>query len=149
MKEKSKFRKILPYGKIRASYAEVGSDTDPYQLLPVFYTDTTGAYSPYAHISDVIPPANLKPEQLVSKELGTDLRFLKNRIGIDFTYYRTNSFNQIIQLPVSSASGSRWALINAGNIQNSGLELQANVKAIDKKKVQWTFTWNYTKYRNS
>jgi TonB-linked SusC/RagA family outer membrane protein len=148
IKETSKFRKYLPYGKIRASWAKVGNDTDPYQLDLTYYIDDNNIYGEYARVSSQIPPANLKPEELVSKEIGTDLRFLKNRIGVDFTWYQTNCYNQIVRLDVSSASGFPRALINAGNIENKGVELQLKLDVIKKKNFNWQSTINYTKNKS-
>lgn len=145
IKEKSKFRKYLPYGKIRASWAKVGNDTDPYMLNLTYFTETNTDYGTYGRINGQIPPLDLKPEELVSKEIGTDLRFLKNRVGVDFTWYQTNSYNQIVSVDVSAASGARKALINAGNIENKGIELQLKFEVVKRKKFQWNSTINYTK----
>lgn len=145
IKENSKFRKYLPYGKIRASWAKVGNDTDPYMLNLTYYVDTNDVYGPYARIDGQIPPLDLKPEELVSKEFGTDLRFLKNRIGVDFTWYQTNSYNQIVSVDASATSGATKALINAGNIENKGVELQLKLEVVKRKNFQWSSTINYTK----
>ncbi|MEI7594687.1 MAG: SusC/RagA family TonB-linked outer membrane protein [Bacteroidota bacterium] len=139
---------IFSFGKIRASWAAVGNDTDPYRLSKTYVIDTIDTYGPIAYVNGTIPPTNLKPENLISKEIGTDLRFFMNRIGIDFSYYITNSFNQIVRIDVSPTSGARYALINAGNIQNKGIELQINGTPIKKKNFNWSFTWNYTKNKS-
>lgn len=136
--------KVLPFGKLRISYSKVGSDTDPYKLSSTYYLNSD-IYGSYAHIDDVIANKSLKPEELVSKEIGTDLRFIQNRIALDFTYYHTNSYNQIIDIPVSSGSGSMLASINAGDIQNKGIEIQLRVKPVVKKRFSWDLIFNYTK----
>ncbi|HBS88347.1 MAG: hypothetical protein A2W91_17480 [Bacteroidetes bacterium GWF2_38_335] len=143
--ENSKRKKVFPYGKIRASWAKVGNDTDPYQLDITYYQDSNDVYGTYGYIVKQIPAKDLKPEELVSREIGTDLRFFTNRIGLDFTYYNTNSFNQIVGVDVSSASGASRALINAGNIRNSGIELQLKTKPIAKDKWNWQLNFIYTK----
>lgn len=143
-----KAEKIFSYGKIRLSAAAVGSDTDPYRLSKTFYEDSTDVYGTVASVTGTIPPLDLKPEKLVSLEAGTDLRFFSNRVGIDFTYYKTNSYNQIVRIDVSPSSGSRWALINAGNIENKGIELQLNAAPIKKDKLSWNVTLNYTRNRS-
>lgn len=139
-----KRKKILPFGKLRVSYSNVGNDTDPYKLLTSYYPDSN-IYGDYAYIEKAIANGKLKPEKLVSKEIGTDLRFLDNRIALDFTYYHTNSYNQIISAPVSSGSGSTHAIINAGDIQNSGVEIQLKAKPIEKDNFSWNLILNYTK----
>lgn len=141
----AKAERIFSYGKLRASWAEVGNDTDPYRLDKTFYVDTTGAYGTIAYVSGTIPPADLKPEKLVSVEAGCDLRFLYDRVGIDFTWYKTNSYNQIVRIDVSPASGSRYALINAGNIRNDGIELQLNAKPVSRKQFSWNMICTFTK----
>ncbi|NVO04075.1 MAG: SusC/RagA family TonB-linked outer membrane protein [Bacteroidetes bacterium] len=143
-----KVEKIFSFGKLRASWASVGNDTDPYRLNKTYYVDTTDNYGTIAYVTGIIPPSNLKPEKLVSMELGTDLRFLNNRLGIDFTYYKTNSYNQIVRIDVSPSSGSRYALINAGNIENKGIELQLTGKPIEKKNFSWSFILNYAKNKS-
>jgi len=136
--------KKFPFGKLRLSFSKVGNDTDPYKLSSTYYTNTD-IYGDYAHIDDVIANRKLKPEKLVSKEIGTDLRFFNNRIALDFTYYHTNSYNQIIDIPISSGSGSALASINAGDIQNTGIEIQLRTKPIMKKQFSWNINLNYTK----
>jgi TonB-linked SusC/RagA family outer membrane protein len=140
-----KAEKFFSFGKLRASWAEVGNDADPYQLGKTFYIDTTNIYGTTATITKVVPPADLKPEKLVSTELGCDLRFFNHRLGLDFTYYKTNSYNQIVKIDVSPASGYRQALINAGNIMNKGIELQLLATPVEKKHFKWNLILNYTR----
>ena len=137
----------ITYGKIRLSRAGVGNDTDPYQLEPTYILDTnnTEGYGTWAYIVNVVPSKSLLPEKLISNEIGSDIRLFSNRIGIDLTYYKTNSFNQIIRAPVSSTSGYSAALINAGNIQNKGIEIQLKADIIKKDKFTWNSILNYTK----
>lgn len=135
---------IFSYGKLRTSIAAVGNDTEPYRLLPTYYIDSLDVYDTLANITDLIPSSNLKPERMVSKELGTDLRFFQNRLGLDVTYYITNTYNQIVDVDISAASGSRKAIINTGNIRNEGLEILLNATPIKKNKFQWNFTLNYS-----
>jgi len=139
--------KFLPFGKLRISYSKVGSDTDPYKLSSTYYINSD-IYGSYAHVDGVIANSSLKPEKLVSKEIGTDLRFIQNRISLDFTYYHTNSYNQIIDIPVSSGSGSTLASINAGDIQNKGFEIQLRAKPVVKKRFSWDLILNYTKNKS-
>jgi len=141
----SKAEKIFSYGKLRASYAEVGNDTDPYQLMPTFFIDSTSnAYGTIAYISNQVPPLDLKPEQTKSIELGADFRFFMNRLSMDFTWYKTNTINQILAADISHASGSTSALINAGNIENTGIEVRFHANPVKSKKFFWDFTINYT-----
>ena len=142
-----KLPKAISFWKIRASYAQVGNDTDPYYINSAYslqsYTNNYG--KPF---STVLPNTtysqNLKPERKKSWEIGTDIRFLNNRIGLDFTYYKENTTDQIMTVAIPYASGYSNALINAGNIQNSGFEVALNTTPIQTKDWQWdlNFTWS-------
>ena len=116
-------------------------------MEPTYILDTnnTEGYGTWAYIVNVVPSKSLLPEKLISNEIGSDIRLFSNRIGIDLTYYKTNSFNQIIRAPVSSTSGYSAALINAGNIQNKGIEIQLKADIIKKDKFTWNSILNYTK----
>lgn len=141
--------RLLSFGKIRASYAEVGNDTKPYQLAPTFFIDSvSNVFGTIAYISNQVAPLDLKPERIKSIELGTDLRFFMNRVSIDFSWYKTNALNQILSADISQASGSVTALINAGNIENRGIELQLKVSPVKRTNFSWDFTVNYTRNRS-
>ncbi|MBP6498916.1 MAG: SusC/RagA family TonB-linked outer membrane protein, partial [Phocaeicola sp.] len=116
---------LMPYGKFRLSWAQVGSDTDPYQLGLV-YSKSKFTYPGYTigYINNsTMPNKNLKPTKTNSFELGLEMKFLKNRIGLDFTYYTQNSKNQIMGMASSWTSGYNYRLINAGEIENKGIEI--------------------------
>ncbi len=141
--------KIFSYGKIRASYAEVGNDAAPYQLQVTYFIDSlSNPYGTYSYITNTIPPLDLKPEKTRSVELGTNLRFFMNRLSLDFTWYQTNTVNQIVPVDVSTASGSSKALINAGQIRNSGVELTVNANPVNGKNFKWNFMLNYARNRS-
>jgi TonB-linked SusC/RagA family outer membrane protein len=132
---------FLTFAKVRASLAQVGNDTDPYQLNPIF-DFSTGGVNGYARRGSVKPATDLKPEITTSKELGADLRFFQNRFGIDFTWYKSNSKNQLLDVSIPIASGYSSKFINAGNIQNKGIELTVNVTPI-KGELNWDLSFNY------
>lgn len=138
----------ITFAKLRASWAEVGNDTDPYSLETTygiwhFYDNLIGSQA-----SEVMPLKDLKPEKVRSTELGFDFRVLDNRLGLDFTYYKKNATNQILRLPTSKTTGYSSKLINAGNVQNEGLEFVINATPVRTKDFQWTTTLNYTRNRN-
>jgi len=140
----------LPYGKVRMSWAQVGSDTDPYQLGLV-YTKSKFAYPGYTigYISNgTIPNKDLKPTKTNSFEMGLELKFLKNRIGLDFTYYSQLSKNQIMGMASSSTSGYGYRLINAGEIENKGVEIALNTRPIQTKDFSWDLNFNFSKNSN-
>ena len=140
----------LPYGKVRMSWAQVGSDTDPYQLGLV-YTKSKFAYPGYTigYISNgTTPIKDLKPTMTNSFEMGLELKFLKNRIGLDFTYYSQLSKNQIMGMASSSTSGYGYRLINAGEIENKGVEIALNTRPIQTKDFSWDLNFNFSKNSN-
>lgn len=141
---------LLPYGKLRVSWAQVGSDTDPYQLGLV-YTKSKFTYPGYTlgSISNsTIPNRDLKPTRTNSYEMGLELKFLNNRIGLDFTYYNQTSKNQIMAMASSWASGYTYRMINAGEIQNNGIEIALNTRPIQTKDFSWDLNINFSKNNN-
>ena len=143
-------KNILPYGKVRASWAKVGNDTSPYMLRPTYEMalNSFGQYPMAAISSDVIPNKNLKPTMTNSIELGFELKFLKNRLGLDFTYYNQHSKDQILRMNTSYASGYRYQLINAGDIENRGIEVVLNTRPIEMKDFSWDLNVNFAKNSN-
>ena len=143
-------KNILPYGKVRASWAKVGNDTSPYMLRPTYEMalNSFGQYPMAAISSDVIPNKNLKPTMTNSIELGFELKFLKNRLGLDFTYYNQHSKDQILRMNTSYASGYRYQLINAGDIENRGVEVVLNTRPIEMKDFSWDLNVNFAKNSN-
>lgn len=143
-------KNILSYGKLRASWAQVGSDTDPYQLA-LNYGTAKYAY-PGAVIgminNGVQPNFDLKPTMTSSYELGLELKFLNGRVSLDATYYDQNSRNQIISLASSSTSGYTARLVNAGEIQNRGIELAVNGRAVQAGDFAWDLGMNFSKNSN-
>jgi hypothetical protein len=142
---------ILSFGKFRASWAQVGGDTDPYQLNLTyglrpftFQGNSLGEIS-----STTIPLYGLKPTSTYSHELGLDLRFFQNRISLDMSYYNQSTKNQILSLPVSVGStGYERAMINAGSITNKGIEIALSVIPVKTKDFSWTAIVNLAKNVN-
>ena len=145
-----KNKQIINYGKIRASWAQVGSDTDPYQLV-TSYTNSKYSYSGYAMglISNSVQPnPDLKPTKTNSFELGLETKFFNGRLGLDVTYYNQSSENQIIALASSAAAGYTHRLINAGEIQNKGIEVAINGRVLQIKDFAWDAGLNFSKNVN-
>ena len=145
-----KNKQIINYGKVRASWAQVGSDTDPYQLV-TSYTNSKYSYSGYAMglISNSVQPnPDLKPTKTNSFELGLETKFFNGRLGLDVTYYNQSSENQIIALASSAAAGYTHRLINAGEIQNKGIEVAINGRVLQIKDFAWDAGLNFSKNVN-
>nr|WP_302831092.1 SusC/RagA family TonB-linked outer membrane protein [uncultured Bacteroides sp.] len=145
-----KLGNAMPYGKLRMSWAQVGSDTDPYQLGLV-YTKSKYAYPGYTigYIDNTtIPNKDLKPTKTNSMEFGLELKFLNNRMGLDFTYYSQTSKNQIMGMANSWTTGYQYRLINAGEIENKGIEIALNTRPIQIKDFSWDLNLNFSKNNN-
>ena len=145
-----KNKQIINYGKVRASWAQVGSDTDPYQLV-TSYTNSKYSYSGYAMglISNSVQPnPDLKPTKTNSFELGLETKFFNGSLGLDVTYYNQSSENQIIALASSAAAGYTHRLINAGEIQNKGIEVAINGRVLQIKDFAWDAGLNFSKNVN-
>ncbi len=138
---------FLTFAKLRASYAEVGNDTSPYRLHKT-YGFAGGGQLGYAWKGGTLPAEDLKPENTTSIELGFDVRFLHNRLGFDFTWYKSNTFNQLLTIPVPQSSGYTSKFINAGNVQNKGMEITLNASPVRAGAFSWDISINYAQNEN-
>lgn len=129
----------VDYAKLRLSYAEVGNDTDPYRI-----DDYYGASNFSSSLNNPTNKsnANLKPERTRSYEAGVEGILLRNRMGVDVAVYRTDTYNQILNVPVERASGYYNALMNAGTVRNQGIEVQTWIRPIYNSKFKWRVTLN-------
>ena len=139
---------VLDYGKFRFSWAKVGKDTDPYQLETLLGTTSGINDLNYITYPTTRANSNLKPEMVTSWELGTEWHFFKNRLGIDLTYYHSNTVNQVMRIDLPYSSGVQRQWINAGNIQNQGIELQLNADFVRTRDVTFGATFNFAKNWN-
>jgi TonB-linked SusC/RagA family outer membrane protein len=140
--------KILSYGKVRMSWAQVGNDANPYMTQRTFtYSQPFGSNPSYSQ-SSVLPPTNLKNELQTSTEFGAELKFLKNRIGIDFTVYKSNTRNQILNVTTSPTSGDNSQTINAGEVENRGIEVILTGTPVKTNNFSWDVTVNWSKNQN-
>ncbi|MCB0506244.1 MAG: SusC/RagA family TonB-linked outer membrane protein [Cyclobacteriaceae bacterium] len=156
---------ILSFGKIRASYAKVGNDapinstSTAYESSYVFSAGNTpgGALGavvfPFRGVSgftldDDLGNANLKPEENTAYEFGLDVRFLNERISLDATYYKQNSVDQILAVPIASSTGFNTTVLNAGEIENKGIELTLGAVPVRLGGFEWEAAVNFTRNRN-
>ncbi|AWO00200.1 SusC/RagA family TonB-linked outer membrane protein [Chitinophaga alhagiae] len=132
---------ILSFGKVRASWAQVGKDAPAYQTNTYLFgpelTIGGGFRNYWARGNN-----KLKPETTTSTEFGTELRFLNGRLGLDFTYYINNSRDQILQPRVSNATGYILSFVNTGEIENKGIEVSINANPVRRKDFNWDVTLN-------
>ena len=139
----TKLPAIISFAKLRASVAQVGNDTNPYQTSGAFVSQTTFNGQPTFSNQDFIPNANLKPELTTSYEFGTDIRFFKDRLNIDFTYYNATTKDQIISLPIPISSGYNQQVVNGGEVNTSGVEIILSGTPIKTANFKWNTTFNF------
>ena len=148
----NEFPNWFTFGKLRASWAQVGNDTDAYSLITGYNVSSVlqddGGYLHSQMIPDRLIQDNIKPEKKTSWEVGTDLRFFSDRLSLDFAYYKENTRNQIMTIDKPYASGISSYLINAGDIQNQGVELAISGVPIRTKDWEWKMNMTYTKNKN-
>lgn len=151
--ETFKLPEFFSYGKLRTNWAALGGDTDPFSLNAGFalngFSNANGVTVPTSTYSSsrVLQP-NILPVRKVSKEIGMELRFLKRRVGLDVSFYQDNTKNQILDITAPVETGVGSILINAGNIQNKGVEISIDATPVTNKNFTWTTTLNYARNRN-
>ena len=139
---------FISFAKLRGSYTRVGNDAAPY-LLTQTYSFSQGGVGGFINRDATQAFGELKPELTTSLEFGFDGRFFDNRIGLDVTFYKTNSINQLLSLPLAPASGFSNQYINAGDIENSGVELTLTGSPIKKNDLTWDVMLNYARNVNA
>ena len=139
---------FISFAKLRGSYTRVGNDAAPY-LLTQTYSFSQGGVGGFINRDATQAFGELKPELTTSLEFGFDGRFFDNRMGLDVTFYKTNSINQLLSLPLAPASGFSNQYINAGDIENSGVELTLTGSPIKKNDLTWDVMLNYARNVNA
>ena len=140
----------LSFWKLRTGWAEIGSATSPYRNRAYYYA-ATDAFNGVAQIykSTVYPNPDLKPESIKTWELGTEFGFLHDRLHFDLAYYHKTTTDQILNVRIPYSSGYSSLLINAGKIENKGIELQVRGDILESKDgLNWSSTLNFSKDRS-
>ncbi len=138
----------LSFGKLRLNYAEVGSSAPANSLVDVLNKPTPFGSVPLYGANSTKNNENLLPETTVSVEAGLEMRFLNSRLGMDFSVYKTNSKDQIIPVAISTATGYSSRFVNAGEVENKGIELALNGSIIPTGDFQWRASVNWAKNRS-
>ncbi len=138
---------VISFLKASANYASVGNGGQA-QLLVSTYGYQQGAGNGFLSRSSVLPIPGLKPEIVRNLEFGIEARFINNRIGFTATYYKSNSFNQLLTISLPTATGYGSQYINAGNIQNQGFELVVSGTPVKSKRFSWDVVFNLGMNRN-
>lgn len=145
------------YGKFRATWAKVGSDDNPY-LTDFYYSPQSVAFAQYGYgvtfpfnnalaysVPITVPAYGLRPQNNISFEFGTELRFLRDRITLDVTYYNNKTSDQIVALAVPHSTGFRTERTNAGTVKNEGWEIQLGVVPVKTKDFSWKIDGNFSR----
>jgi TonB-linked SusC/RagA family outer membrane protein len=136
----------ISFAKLRASYAKVGNDTDPYQTSSrLSYIGGNGGML-YAQTTAANP--NLRPEMSSSVEFGGEVKLFKNRVGLDVTYFKTNTKDQIFYINTPESSSTSRAVVNGGEIQNKGIEVVLTATPIQTENFSWDVTANFATYKS-
>jgi len=134
----------ISFAKLRASWAQVGNDTDPYQTVGVFSPQTPVAGKATFSDQDFIPNNNLLSETSTAIEVGADVRFFDDALSFDISYYKAKNENQILALPIPISSGYSQQIINGGTINATGLEIIMGAAPIRNRNFNWTTFLNYS-----
>ncbi|WP_295235672.1 SusC/RagA family TonB-linked outer membrane protein [Sediminibacterium sp.] len=145
-----KLPEIINFAKVRGSVAQVGNDTDPFTFTQAYNPSTAFGTAQIYGETDRLANLSLKPEISTAFEIGTEIKLLNNRVGLDLTFYQSNTKNQIINIPLSQTSGYSTRSINAGLIKNYGFEAMLNLVPVVGKKngLRWTVDLNFSTNRS-
>lgn len=139
----------LDYAKVRASYAIVGNDMGPYQLYNFYSLSKDPNGNTKASVNNTLYNENVKNELIKSWEFGLDTKLFNNRLGVDFSIYKSNATNQLLNIPMNSMSGRLYKKVNAGDIENKGFELMLTGTPLSKQDYSWDITLNVSKNINT
>ncbi|HEY0109352.1 MAG TPA: SusC/RagA family TonB-linked outer membrane protein, partial [Fibrella sp.] len=148
------FSRLLPgatwlsYGKVRANYAQVGNDAPLFSVNDTYTGIAPINGNPQTSVAGTKNNPDLVPEQTKSAELGLEMSFLRNRLGFDFSYYNAKTVDQIVPVVVSTATGYNSKFLNAGTIENRGLELALYGTPVQTQDFSWTVNVNWSKNEN-
>lgn len=135
----------LSFAKLRANYAEVGNDTDPYRVFNTYQISAPFGSAGWASNNSQLANPALDPERMKSYEVGIEANFFDRRIGFDVSYYNSQTENQITPVPVSTATGFATKLLNAGTIENKGIEASVTLNPIRTEDFNWNINVNWAK----
>ena len=137
----------ITYSRIRGSWSKVGNSAAPFSLQR-YLNFGSGGRNGFLSLQNTLPNEDLVPEETVGIELGADLRFMNDRLGIDFTYYKTNTQNQLFTVALPSGSGASQFFTNGGDVENKGFEFVVNIRPIETADFAWDLDVNFSKNDN-
>jgi TonB-linked SusC/RagA family outer membrane protein len=140
--------KVIDFGKVRLNYAEVGNTAPPLSIFDTYNFKTPFGDAGVASISNTKNNSDLKPERTKSTEIGLEMRFLNGLLGFDATWYKLNTIDQILPATISRATGYAFKYINAGNVENTGVEISMFIRPIHTSNFDWKIDLNWARNRN-
>ena len=144
LSEVVEFPELFSFIQVRASWAQVGNDTNPYQTTGAFVAQTPYVSQPTFSDQNIISNPNLKPEQTTSYEVGGDFRFFGDRLRFDLTYYNALTKDQILSLPIAISSGYTQKVVNAGKVRSQGIEIIAAATPLFSENFRWDTQFNFS-----
>lgn len=140
----------LTYGKLRASYAEVGNDLEPYKLYNTYIINKDPNGNTTASRDKTLYDPNVRSELIKAFEVGAEMRFFNGRFGFDVAYYKSNATRQLIDIPMDPLSGYEKKKVNAGDIENRGFEVMLDAKVLNSEHgLKWNVVVNYSTNKNT
>ncbi len=137
----------ISFAKLRASYAQVGNDTNPYQTTGAFIAQTPFNGQPTFSDQNLIANPNLRPEQTAAIEVGADIRFFGDKLNLDISYYNAVTKDQIISLPIGISSGFTQQVVNGGKVRSKGVEVILGATPVATQNFKWNSTVNFSTNR--
>lgn len=131
--------------KVRGSWANVGNDTDPYSIYDYY---ANSGYSSSYLLPNNLSNYNIKPENIASWEVGLEAKLFQNRWTFDVAYYNSTTTDQIIPVPVDEITGAKYQIINAGEVNNKGVEISTRIQPVRSRNFNWTINLNWAKNWN-
>jgi TonB-linked SusC/RagA family outer membrane protein len=138
----------LQLGKLRLGYATVGNSAPWGKIRDTYVQNTTFAGTALFSVPNTKNNQELKPERTASLEAGLEMKFLQSRLGFDLSFYKNNTTNQILPVAVSYATGYSGKYVNAGEIENKGVELNINGVPVQMENFRWDINLNWAKNDN-
>ena len=134
----------ISFAKLRGAYSKVGND------IPLYITNSTSHVNAGGEVqaNDAAPFKEMEPEMTHAMEFGTEWKFFRHRLGINLTYYRTNTYNQFFKLPALAGDEFAYRYVNAGNIQNKGWEITLNATPVLTSDFTWKTSLNFSSNKN-
>lgn len=146
--EKIVSKDLLSFGKLRFGIAQVGSDMGAYNIYTTMPLTTSYGNDPAQGFSSRLLNPNIRPTLSTSYEGGIELKFLKNRIGVEFSAYKNINKDQILEMAIPTVSGYNSMMVNAGLIETKGYDLSITASPVKTKDITWDISFNLGKTKS-